>query len=58
LLFSEPIFLFFFLPAVLGLYFVLPARLNNALLLLASLFFYGWGEPKLFLLLPVCILLN
>jgi alginate O-acetyltransferase complex protein AlgI len=58
LLFSEPIFLFFFLPAVLGLYFVLPARLHNAMLLLASLFFYGWGEPKLFLLLPVCIALN
>ena len=58
MLFSEPIFLFFFLPAVLGLYFVLPARLHNAMLLLASLFFYGWGEPKLFLLLPVCITLN
>lgn len=58
MLFSEPIFLFFFLPAVLGLYFLLPRILHNPMLLVASLFFYGWGEPRMFFLLPVSILLN
>ena len=27
-------------------YFVVPDRMKNLVLLLASLFFYGWGEPK------------
>lgn len=31
---------------MLILYFISPAKLKNAVLLLASLFFYAWGEPK------------
>lgn len=46
MLFSSITFLYCFLPCVLLVYFVVPDRMNNAVLLLASLFFYGWGEPK------------
>ncbi len=45
MLFSGIPFLYYFLPAVLLLYFAVPFRLKNALLLLASLVFYAWGEP-------------
>lgn len=46
MLFSSISFLYYFLPAVLVLYFVLPRRWKNAVLLLASLIFYAWGEPR------------
>ena len=47
MLFSSVPFLFYFLPAALLLYFLVPRRLKNAALLLASLFFYAWGEPNM-----------
>lgn len=47
MLFSSTLFLFLFLPIVLGVYAVMPRALRNAWLLLASLLFYAWGEPKL-----------
>ena len=46
MLFSSIPFLFYFLPAVLVLYFLVPRKLKNAVLLLFSLVFYAWGEPK------------
>lgn len=46
MLFSSIPFLYYFLPAVLICYFLVPARLKNPVLLIASLTFYGWGEPK------------
>lgn len=46
MLFSSIPFLFWFLPCVLLLYFAVPYRLKNAVLLFSSLFFYGWGEPR------------
>jgi len=46
MLFSSTPFLYWFLPCVLILYIVTPRRLKNATLLLSSLFFYGWGEPR------------
>jgi len=46
MLFSSIPFLYYFLPAVLIGYFLLPRFLKNAFLLLVSLFFYAWGEPK------------
>lgn len=52
MLFSSISFLYYFLPCVLILYFLSPRRAKNAVLLLASLVFYGWGEPVyLFLML-------
>ena len=46
MLFSSITFLYCFLPCVLLVYFVVPDRMKNTVLLLASLFLYGWGEPK------------
>ena len=43
MLFSSNLFLFFFLPAVLLIYYLLDRRLRNGFLLLASLVFYAWG---------------
>ena len=45
MVFSSLPFLFFYLPAVLAIYALSPLKLRNLFLLLASLFFYGWGEP-------------
>ncbi len=47
MLFSSPVFLLFFLPLFLLFYFLLGRKLRNILLLLASIFFYTWGEGKL-----------
>ena len=47
MLFSSIPFLYYFLPAVMLVYFLSPRAMKNAVLLIASLFFYGWGEPKL-----------
>ena len=51
MLFSSITFLFDFLPAVLVLYFILPGRMRNAVLLATSLFFYFYGEPRYLLLM-------
>ena len=57
MLFSSIPFLFYFLPAVLILYFLVPDFLKNGVLLAASLFFYGWGEPKYVVLMAASILM-
>ena len=44
MLFSSTTFLYVFLPIVLVLYFIAPKKLKNAVLLVASLFFYYFGE--------------
>jgi len=44
MVFSSTIFLFLFLPVVLAAYFLTPRLFKNLLLLVASLFFYAWGE--------------
>lgn len=46
MLFSGIPFLFYFLPIVVLVYFLAPKFLKNTVLLLSSLIFYGWGEPK------------
>ena len=53
MIFSSIPFLYYFLPAVILLYFIVPKKMANSVLLLASLFFYGYGEPKM---LPVMIM--
>ena len=57
MLFSSIPFLFYFLPAVLILYFLVPAKQKNAVLLLFSLVFYAWGEPKYVFLMIATIFL-
>lgn len=61
MLFTSFTFLSCFLPAVLGIYFLIPSRhsqFRNNWLLFASLLFYGWGEPFYILYLLGVILLT
>lgn len=55
MLFSSLTFLLFFLPVVVGLYFIVPACLRNAVLLAASLVFYAWGEP-IYVAVMLCVI--
>ena len=55
MLFSSIPFLFYYLPVVVLVYFLLPRALRNGFLLLASLFFYAWGEPRYVLLMAATI---
>ena len=57
MLFSGIPFLFYFLSAVLAVYFLVPKNWKNAVLLVASLVFYGWGEPKYVFLMMATIAL-
>lgn len=50
--FASLVFLYLFLPLVLLVYYLVPRRLRNGVLLAASLLFYGWGEPAF---LPVIL---
>lgn len=45
MIFSSVIFLVYFLPVFLTLYFLTPSKLKNLVLLLSSIFFYSWGAP-------------
>ena len=56
MLFSSIPFLYCFLPAVVLVYFLVPRTLKNAVLLLFSLVFYAWGEPKYVFLMLATIL--
>lgn len=58
MVFSKPIFLFGFLPIVLILYYACPKRLKNTVLLMMSLIFYAWGEPKFVFLMAATILID
>ena len=56
MLFSGIPFLFYFLPIVVLVYFLVPDRAKNAILLAFSLLFYAWGEPKYVALMIFSIL--
>lgn len=56
MVFSSATFLFYFFPAFLILYYVLPWK--NPVLLVASLVFYAWGEPRFVPLLMFSAVLN
>lgn len=58
MLFSSPTFLFLFLPLALVLGLGLPRALRNSGLFLASLVFYGWGEPRVALVMLASIVVN
>ena len=58
MVFSSLPFLFFYLPVVLLIYKLSPLKLRNLFLLLASLFFYGWGEPIYILIMFVSIFID
>ena len=56
MIFSSITFLFYFLPITLGLYYLVPNKLKNIVLLLASLFFYAYGEPTYILIMLLSVL--
>ena len=58
MLFSSITFLYFFLPITLGLYYLVPRRWKNHVLLLASVVFYASGEPRYILLLMLSALVG
>ena len=58
MIFSSVTFLFLFLPITLLLYYLVPQKAKNTVLLLASLLFYAWGEPVYVILMLYSILLN
>lgn len=51
MVFSSIEFLFFFLPVLLIIYYAVPFKLKNFVLLVGSLLFYSWGEPVYILLM-------
>lgn len=58
MLFSSNLFLFLFLPLVIGGYYILDKRLRNLFLLGASLLFYAWGTGKFVLMMVAAIAFN
>jgi len=61
MVFSSVIFIFYFLPALMLLYFIVPKRfrgVRNIVLLAFSLLFYAYGEPKYILVMLASILIN
>lgn len=58
MVFSSLIFLYVFLPAVLLLYYLMPRRGRNAVLLFFSIIFYAWGEPVYVLGIIASVVIN
>lgn len=58
MVFSSTIFLFFFLPATLVGYFLINPKFKNTFLLIMSIFFYAWGEPKFIFVMMGSIFIN
>ena len=58
MLFSTLTFLFVFLPIVLAGYYLINGRFKKIFMLIASLIFYAWGEPKFVLVMMATIIMN
>lgn len=58
MVFSSLLFLFRFLPAILLVYYIVPHRFRNLVLLIFSLAFYAWGEPIYIILMLASILIS
>lgn len=58
MVFSTIYFTFLFLPILLGVYFLAKERYRNGILLVASIFFYAYGEPKFVFVMLLSILMN
>lgn len=56
MLFSGITFLYYFIPCVMIVYFVVPKCFKNASLLLASIIFYAWGEPKFLVFMVLSVI--
>ena len=58
MVFSSLIFIFLFLPIVIICYYLSNNKFKNYILLIASLFFYAWGEPRYIYLMIFSIIAN
>lgn len=58
MVFSEPVFMFLFLPVTLLIYYAVPFRFKNAVLFLTGLLFYSWGEPVYVLIMILSTLID
>ena len=58
MVFSSLMFLFVFLPVTLAVYYIVPLKARNLVLLAVSLLFYGWGEPVYILVMLLSVVAN
>ena len=58
MLFSSLTFIFIFLPLILLIYYISKDKFKNYILLIFSLLFYSWGEPKYIILMILSIVIN
>ena len=58
MLFTSISFLYYFLPALIIIYFITPKKYKNIILLIASLLFYFYGEPKYVFLMILEIIMT
>lgn len=57
MVFSSVVFLYIFLPIMLLVYFAVPKKLKNAVMILASLIFFAWGEIRyIFIMLLLAVM--
>lgn len=58
MLFSSITFILWFMPLTLVVYYLVPEKFKNIVLLVSSVFFYAWGEPVYVILLILSVLFN
>ena len=58
MVFSSITFLYIFLPLMLLLYFIVPSKLKNAVMILASLIFFAWGEIRYILIMLILAVMD
>ena len=58
MVFSSLVFIFAYLVITLFIYYITPRKFRNIFLFIANLVFYGWGEPKLVVLMVINIAFN
>lgn len=57
MVFSSIVFLYIFLPIMLFVYFIVPSKFKNAIMILASLIFFAWGEIRyIFIMLLLAVM--
>ena len=57
MVFSSIVFLYIFLPIMLFIYFIVPNKLKNAVMIIASLIFFAWGEIRyIFIMLLLAVM--
>lgn len=58
MVFSSVVFLYIFLPIMLLLYFIVPKKFKNAIMILASLIFFAWGEIRYILIMLLLAIMD